>query len=71
MNTQLTTSGSYSGLLTPFEAASLRAYLFGLSLDKCVELQAFIDAAGSGEASESNWLEKLYVSEVVSDAVVN
>ena len=71
MDTQLTTTGTYSGMLTPFEAASLRAYLFGLSLDKCVELQAFLDASESGEAIESSLLEKLYVSEVVSDAVVN
>ena len=66
MNAQLIASGSQSPLLTPFEEAALRAFKFGLALDSCQQLKAFLDASEDGNDSESSLLEKIYITEMIN-----
>jgi len=65
METQLTTSGSQLSKLTPFEEAALRAFHFGLALDNCVQLQAYIDTSEASSSKESTWLDKVYIAEIM------
>ena len=66
MMTQLTTSGSHANSLTPFEEASLRALKFGMGLDNCQQLKAFLDISKDLDGAELTWLEKIYIAEVLT-----
>ena len=65
MDTQLTVSGSQNISLTPFEEAVMRAIKFGLALESCQELKAFVDIIEDAESVESKWLEKVYITELL------
>jgi len=67
MNAQLIASGSQTLRLTPFEEAALRAFKFGLALDSCQQLKAFLDASEDGNDAESSLLEKIYIAEMISE----
>jgi len=66
MNTQLMVSGSQEISLTPFEEAIVRAVKFGLALDSCQQMKAFLDVIEDSDNVESKWLEKVYAMELCS-----
>ena len=64
MDTQLIVSGSQEVSLTPFEEAIVRAIKFGLALESCQQMKAFVDAIDDSDEVECSWLEKVYAAEI-------